>query len=164
MKEVAENIFVGDEKDYEALTQEQKDDWHIVQACKVPYHKEAVGHKGYACPKEHPEYLIARRGNRLILNMIDAPKPEYIPKEIVDAALAHILDGAIIEGKKTLIHCNQGHSRSAGLALLFLAKNNYIANGSYEAAAEVFLTLYPDYAPGKGIEGFLQQNWSEYVS
>jgi len=162
MKEVHEGIWVGDASDYEVLKEEYTADvYYIVQACKEPYHREALGYTGRAAPKDHPEYLMARRDNRLILNMIDAHDPAYIPKEIVDAALAHTAEGIRV-GKPVFIHCNQGGSRSPGLALLFMAIRGWIPNESYDAAKEAFLKIYPGYDPGKGVEGFLKQNWSEY--
>ena len=36
------------------------------------YHRQALGYRSRGAPKDHPEYLVARRGNRLILNIVDA--------------------------------------------------------------------------------------------
>ncbi len=119
MIEVYPNLFVGDQADYDDRVQQQEG-WRIVHACKEPYHRQALGYTGRAAPQTHPEYLIARRGHRLILNMVDANDPAYIPKEIMDAALAFIYEG-LTSGDRVLVHCNQGESRSPSIVLLYLA-------------------------------------------
>ncbi|MDO9036420.1 MAG: phosphatase, partial [Methanoregula sp.] len=111
MIEIYPNLFIGNENDYETKVR-QESGWCVVHACKEPYHREALGYSGRAAPKNHPEYLIARRGNRLILNLVDAPDPAYIPKEIIDAALAFI-SANLNAGSHVLVHCNEGCSRSA---------------------------------------------------
>jgi len=117
MIEVTKNHFVGDQSAYESKVQ-FADDWCVVHACKEPYHRQALGYSGRGAPKTHPEYLIATRGNRLILNMVDVDNPAYIQKEIMDTALLFI-EQSLKAGKQVLVHCNQGMSRSAGIALLF---------------------------------------------
>ena len=87
--EVFPNFWIGDEQDYYGIAGRQAG-WAVVHACKEPFHRQALGYSGRAAPKQHPEYLFARRGDRLILNLIDADSPAFVPKEIVDAALAFI--------------------------------------------------------------------------
>lgn len=134
----------------------------MVHACKEPYHRQALGYSGRAAPKTHPEYLIATRDNRLILNMVDVDNPAYIPNEIMDAALLFI-DQNLKAGKQVLVHCNQGMSRSAGIALLFLAQQGLIAQSSFIEAEQQFKTLYPPCNMAMGIRGFLMQNWDSYI-
>jgi predicted protein tyrosine phosphatase len=65
------------------------------------------------------------------------------------------------EGRKLLIHCNQGESRAPSLAMLFMAKGlSAINNVSYESARSEFEKLYPRYNPGKGIETYFSRNWA----
>ena len=64
---------------------------------------------------------------RLYLNLIDPPNPAYIPKEIIDAALEFI-DKGLKDGKRVLVHCNQGESRSPGIGLLYLAIHTDLLN------------------------------------
>ncbi len=163
MREVAPNLHVGNETDFE-LTVKNQSGWAIVQACKEPYHRQALGgYPGRGAPKNHPEYLIARRGDRLILNMVDADNPAYIPKELVDAALQFIGE-QLHEGKKVLVHCNQGMSRSAGITLLHLALSGQLPRESFTAAEQAFRKIYPPCAMAAGIRGFLMQNWSAYMN
>ena len=115
MIKVDNNLFVGDERDYEFNVSRQ-DGWAIVHACKDPYHRQALGYRTRGAPKDHPEYLVARRGNRLILNIVDANDPSFFAKEMIDQALDFI-DKSLSNGKKVLVHCNQGESRSPSIAL-----------------------------------------------
>ncbi len=160
MIEVYLNLYVGNETDYEAQVN-GKNGWRTVQACKEPYHRRALGYTGRGAPKYHPEYLIAPRGNRLVLNLVDAPDPAYIPKETIDAALAFIHEG-LEAGDSVLVHCNEGMSRSAGIALLYLAVYTNELPADFAGAEAAFRKLYPMHSPGAGIRGYLQQNWSEY--
>ncbi len=163
MIEVYPNLFVGDQNDYE-FTVKAQDGWAVVHACKDPYHRAALGYSGRGAPKEHPEYLVARRGHRLILNMIDPDDPAYIPKELVDAALEFIHEQLSAQ-QRVLVHCNQGNSRGPGLALLYLAKfTDKLPKTSYSEAVPKFRESYPAYFPSSGVSGFLEQYWSEYVS
>ena len=62
MKEVMPGLFVGNALDYDLVKDDP--DWSVVQCAKEPWHREALGYTGRAAPREHPEYLWARRGNR----------------------------------------------------------------------------------------------------
>lgn len=161
MIEVTTNLFVGDESAFDNKVKHESD-WAVVHACKEPYHRQALGYTGRGAPKTHPEYLIALRGERLILNLIDADNPAFIPKEIMDAALKFIED-KLQSGKRVLVHCNQGMSRSAGIALLFLAKEGLISQSNYPEAEQEFMGLYPPCNLSNGIRGFLVSNWSFYM-
>ncbi len=154
-------LYVGDQHDYEREVRRQPG-WSVVQACKEPYHRQALGYSGRGAPKDDPEYLIAYRDNRLILNLVDAPSPDYIPMEIVDTAITFIGD-SLQDGKEVLVHCNEGRSRSPSLTLLYLAIKGLLPNSSLRDAEVVFSTLYPDYAPKAGIRGFIEQHWERYI-
>jgi len=161
--EIHPNLFIGNEYDYESKVRYESG-WCVVHACKEPYHRQVLGYSGKAAPKTHPEYLIARRGNRLILNLVDAPNPAYIPKEIVDAALEFI-GTSLAAGNKVLVHCNEGYSRSASIGLLFLAKNTgKLPKGDFLTVEAAFRSIYPPYNPKSGMRGFMIGNWNEYVA
>ncbi|HVB57494.1 MAG TPA: hypothetical protein VNE63_13870 [Candidatus Acidoferrales bacterium] len=108
MIEVHHNLFVGSQEDEVSIGGQSA--WFVVHACKEPYHRQALGYTGRAAAKDHPEYLIARRPGRLILNLVDAADVNYIPAEIIDTALNDIHQN--ITSTKVLVHCNQGLSRS----------------------------------------------------
>ena len=162
MIEIHPNLFIGNQDDYENIVRLQPD-WHVVHACKEPYHRQALGYASRGAPKGHPEYLIARRGNILILNMVDADTPAYIPKEIIDATLDFIKT-ALNYGQRVLVHCNMGMSRSAGIGMLFLAAyTNRFEDMSFIEAEEHYRMIYPHYNPGNGMRRFMQINWDSYL-
>lgn len=160
MKEVYPSLFVGNEADaYSVLNQSG---WFVIHACKEPFHRQALGYSGRGALKTHPEYLIAKRDNRLILNLVDAADPAYIPKEIIDAAIEAIHQNIL--QRKVLVHCNQGMSRSPTIAFLYLARHtNVFSSDNLVTSLNEFKKLYPAYAPANGVEIFAQTNWNEYV-
>ena len=159
MIEVAPKLFVGSQDDYEDMRHDCAD-WFIVHAAKEPYHRLALGYTGRAAPRDHPEYLIARRDNRLMLNLIDAADPAYIPRTIIEAALAFIAE-AHSDCKPVLVHCNQGHSRAPSIAMMYLAPE---LDADFATAQEMFKAIYPEYEPAEGIRKFAEQHWAELHS
>jgi len=160
MIEIHPGLYVGDERDYYQV--EHETGWRVVHACKEPFHRQALGYVGRAAPREHPEYLIARRGDRLILNLVDAPDPAYIPREIIDAAIEFIRE-SLAEGHRVLVHCNQGESRSPGIGLLYLvACTERLPRDTLEHAETSYRAVYPLYNPGRGVRGFMAANWESY--
>ena len=164
MIEVCKNIFVGDQDDFD--NGQFSNEWVFVQAAREPYHRAALGYTGRGAPKDHPDYLFARRENpcRLILNLLDSDSLKYIPKEVIDEALGFISVNATI-GCKILIHCNRGLSRSAGIAFLYMAQNGLLREGwDYASSLQVFKEIYPPCDFGRGIALFCEQNWPIYAS
>jgi len=161
MKEIFEGLLVGNQSNYELC--DFKENISFVLAAKEPWHRQAIGYTGRACDKAHPEYLIARRENKLILNLVDAPKAEFFSKEIIDAALVFIQEELEL-GRMVLVVCNEGRSRSASIALLYLIKKGVIKGDTFEDCEAEFLKLYPEYNPGEGIRGFCKLNWQSYIN
>jgi hypothetical protein len=159
MKEITDNLFIGSQEDYE-LNVKFQPDWFVIHACKEPYHRQALGYTGRAVANTHPEYLIAERGNRLILNLVDVEDPKYIVKEIIDKAILTIDEK--IKAKKTLVHCNQGMSRSATIGLLYLHYSGIISTDNFKKAEIKYLKLYPNYNPANGMRTFAELNWNNY--
>jgi hypothetical protein len=161
MREVFENLYVSNQDEYK-LGEFKQDDWAFCLAAKEPFHRSTIGYTGRACDKTHPEYLIARRDNMLILNLVDAPKAEFFDKRIIDAALEFV-EEQLSTGKKVLIVCNEGRSRSASIALLYLIKHGIIKGNTLEDCESEFMKVYLEYNPGTGIRGFVKEHWSEYI-
>ena len=156
------DLYGGHEGDYEYQVKGQ-DGWAIVHACRDPYHRQLLGYTGRGAPKDHPEYLYAERGNRLYLNLVDAKDPKYIPKEVIDKAIAFI-DEKLVEGLKVLVHCNQGESRGPGVGFLYLLRHtDALPKTSLHEALAVFRKIYPAFYPGGGISGFIVEHWKEYA-
>lgn len=160
MIEVHANLWVGNQLAYENQVC-RENGWYVVQACKEPYHRRALGYSGRAVAKTHPEYLVALRDNRLILNMVDAEDPKYISESLVQAAIDYI-DINRAAGHKVLVHCNKGQSRSPSIALMYLRQ--YVSPWTahpLQIAMEKYRVIYPPFAPAKGIHGYLRQHWDK---
>ena len=160
MIEVFPKLYVGNQDVYEHFGYVH-DEWAFILAAKEPFHRQAIGYAGRACDKSHPEYLMARRDNKLILNLVDAPKPEFFDKRIIDAALDFIAEQLSI-GKNVFVICNEGRSRSASIALLYLIKHGIIKGNTLEDCEAEFMNVYPEYNPGAGMRGFVKEHWRLY--
>jgi predicted protein tyrosine phosphatase len=143
MIEVYRRLWVGDEGD-EAKVR-YKPDWWVLHAAKEPYHRRFVGYTSVGADPDGEEYLFARRGVKLALNLVDARDIKYIPDAVLDAGLAFI-DEAMATAAHVLVHCNKGESRGPSLALLWLHKQGLVTS------IREFQRLYPRYIPGKGMK------------
>ncbi len=158
MIEITKNLYIGSQDDYESNVKFQPN-WFVIHACKEPYHRQALGYTGRAVVNTHPEYLIAERDNRLILNLVDVDNP--IAKEIIDKAIVSINEN--IENKNILLHCNQGMSRSATIGLLYLHYAEIITADNFREAEEEYLKIYPSYNPANGMRVFAETHWTDYT-
>lgn len=167
MIEIFPSLYVGDQTDAAHLmdrADQPYDGWFIIHAAKEPWHRRALGYSTPGAPKTHFEYLIARRPNRLILNIVDVADPTYIRDEIIEAALEAIDQAINVYGKKVLIHCNQGQSRAPTIAMLWLKHHTDFEGRSHAEAVEFFKALYPPYAPAKGMAEWARQHWNDHVA
>lgn len=162
MEMVYENLFVSNQEDYELGNFDSKE-WACLLVAKEPFHRQAIGYTSRALPKDHPEYLVARRDNKLILNLVDAPKSIFFDKDLIKMAVDYI--GEQLElGKKVIAVCNKGESRSSSLCLLYLVRHGLIKGDTLEDVEVEFLRLYPKYNPGTGMRGFIKENWGFYTA
>lgn len=161
MIEVLDNLFVGSQDDEAAIRGQSG--WFVVHACKEPYHRQALGYSGRGAPKDHPEYLMARRTGCLILNLVDVNDINFISPEIIDGALTDIHQN--ITSRKILVHCNQGMSRSPTIAFLYLVKHSDVFNEQdHTTSVQRFQSIYPPYAPAQGMADYVRVNWAKYSS
>ena len=167
MREIITNLYVGNQEDFETGIFIPSE-WSHLLAAKEPWHRSALSYTTRAAAKDDPEYLMARRDNKLILNLVDAPKSIFFNKDIIDAGIKFIHEG-LSKGKKVGVFCNQGESRSASIVLLYLIKYDLLeddAIGSrYNHLEEIeveYLKMYPNYNPGAGMRGFVEEHWIDY--
>lgn len=160
MVEIMNNLFVGNDNDYERIFKHETN-WAVIHACKEPYHRQLLGYTSQGAPKNHPEYLIALRKNILFLNIVDANSSAYIPKEIINKAINFIKENMDLN-IKTLVHCNKGESRSPIIVMLYLASIGYFMNEDFYTAESSFINLYPNYNPGKGMRDFAIEHFCSY--
>lgn len=161
MLEIWRGLHVGNELDYERTVQHQSG-WSVVHACKEPYHRNAVGYRTPRVNDAHPESLVARRGHRLMLNLIDVPDVSLVSEQGIDAALDFIGE-ALAARQQVLLHCNQGRSRSPTIGWLYLvSRTNRFATQTFEQAEVEFRVLYPAYAPALGMYDFARLHFERY--
>ncbi len=89
--------------------------------------------------------------------MVDVENPDYIAQEIMGEALKFI-DQSLQDGRKVLVHCNQGMSRFPGIGLLYLAKAGIINNASFQEALAEFEKIFPGISMAVGMRVFLKEN------
>ena len=164
MFKVTDRLYVGSLDDLvNFLFLEKTEDFYILYCMKNPSHKSMVGYEGKSCPKDHPEYLVARRGNQMALNMVDAPSPKFFSKEMITAGLDFMEEG-YNKGLKVLVTCNQGVSRSPSMAFLFMATRLRELFEDFEDSIYFFKSIYKDYIPNDGIYAHMLENWDWYMN
>jgi protein-tyrosine phosphatase len=132
--------------------------WAVVHACKHPCHKQAVGYAS-KISDSHEYYFVLETENNLFLNMVDTSVPLF--DFSLFEATVQFLDKH--SGTPTLIHCNQGISRSRTLALVYLAVKGLIPNGSYDEAVYYYTETDKIKFPYRGIHHFVKQNWTTLI-
>lgn len=166
MIEIYPNLFIGSGNDLihvDGGAGEVAAGWFVVTAAKDPWHRELLGYTGRGAPKDHAEYLFARRKRRLFCNLVDAADPAYIRDEILTAVIEDV-DQALALEDKVLIHCNQGQSRAPMLGLHWLRHGNnplkkMLAFLEFDQALEGFGEIYPDLEPADGMRLAIKQRW-----
>lgn len=127
---------------------------------KDPFHKIVVGYKGNL-DKLHKEYLYAERPEEhiLALNLIDAPDSKYISEEIINRSLRFI-DDEFKKNRGVVLVCNQGKSRSACIALIYMLKKGFFKGYStFKMVEEAYKEIYPNYNPGNGMRSYTEKYW-----
>lgn len=159
MQEVYHNLFVGSLEEYQAT--EKLEGSYVLHAAKEPYHRQFVGYTGKACEKDHPEYLRAIRGREIALNLVDAPDSKYFDLWLIKQAVKDTLI-FLISNKAVYIHCNKWESRAPWIAMIALL-GLHVLSEDYNVAKRQFLSIYPDYNPGKGMNEFIEKNWEYFI-
>lgn len=163
MVEVTKGIFTGNDYDYYLI--KDKNDWAVLHCCKDPFHKDFVGYRG-SLSSNHPNYAYYIKGNEMALNLVDLDNfnKAYLGfnEEMVEAAF-NFLDSFKNNGKKILIHCNQGESRGPSLCMLYSAKCGAFDYANFEDTVYEFRYIYPNYNPKYNIYCTVRYLWEYFV-
>lgn len=162
MIEIHSTLYVGSDADVDEF-KDMHPDGFIIHAAKDPWHRQACGYTGRAAPQNSNYYAKSGEGY-LALNLVDSPDKKYIAKKCFDYAHAD-LEYNYGEGIPTLLHCNQGKSRSAGILFyhMMLVDIDVFAPFAvtFEEAVDYFeAEIYPDTEFGNGVRGFLEDEYN----
>lgn len=157
MVEIIPRIYVGSDEDFEKA---HSLGYTILTCAKdgTHGHRSILKYTTLGATKDS-NYFFVDRGKHAACNLIDAEDPDFIPKEVIDAAIKCITKH-YEAGDKILIQCNAGHSRGPTTALLFLRTIGEFPEG-FTTAKKKFKTLYPKYDPGAGMEHYARAHWKE---
>lgn len=160
MIEMFKNLYIGTVDEYIECVRYMRD-FKTVIAAKEPYHREYVGYKTRGCPKDSPQYYIAKMESGIICNLVDADKKEFIPDEIMIPAV-NFIRKSLAESKRVFVCCNQGKSRSPMIAMLSMANTSPLNSFSFEEAHEKVVFSFPFVETGKGIYEYAKENWEKF--
>lgn len=151
MKELIRGLWVGDDSDVDKAREKN---WAIVHCAKDgPHsHRSELKYEGQAAPKG-TEYLVAKRGRELYLNLIDPPTDKLVSGEAIDEAIKFAREH-LEKHDHVLLHCNQGNSRAPSIALLLLHSLGKLPTSR---AIGTFKKLYPKYQPSDGLKSFVEK-------
>lgn len=160
MKEIYKKLFVCSQAEFNELPKDDK--FSFAFCAKDPFHKLIVGYKKNL-PKDHPEYLIAKRPEKNIIsaNLIDVDKDGYVSEKIVNE-LVRFVDIELGKGQKVVLVCNQGRSRSASVGLMYmLHKGCFKGYKTFFNVMQAYKEVYPDYEPKFGMMKATERYWEE---
>lgn len=155
MEQIIDGLYLGSDKDVAAAKERG---YARLCACKdgEDSHRSMLGYDTMSAPKGE-DYYFARKGNVMALNLIDVDDPLMIPDKVIDEGLDFIREMQV-KGRKLLVHCNAGHSRSATLVFMYLRTNGELSD-SFVRSEKVFRTLYPSYDPSVGMNSHARVRW-----
>lgn len=155
--EIIDRIYVGSDDDF---TEAKKRGYTICTCAKdgPNGHRSILKYTSLGAPKDK-DYFFVERGKHAACNLIDSDDPNFIPEEVINAALKYIAKH-YDAGDKILIHCNAGHSRGPTTALMFLRTIGEFPE-RFRVAEHKFKTLYKKYDPGIGMNHYARTHWVE---
>ena len=157
MEQIIKGLWVGSDKD---VPEAKKRGYARLSATKdgIDSHRSMLGYTGRSAPAG-PEYLFARRGDVMALNLIDVDDPEFISSDMLDEGVKFIAE-MLHAGKKILVHCNAGHSRGPTMAMLAMRAVGELPQ-PFNRAKHIFKTLYEPFDEGHGMETKARELWNE---
>lgn len=155
MEEIFPKLYVGDDEDYDKA---KENGFAIVSCCKDgPHgHRAMLKYTSLGAPK-NKDYFFVRKGNHLVLNLVDSDDPTYIPEKVINPALKFI-DEKLKAGDKVLVHCNKGHSRGPTVVMMYLRSIGDLPE-RFREAYKIFKTIYDKFDPGQGMLFYARSHW-----
>jgi predicted protein tyrosine phosphatase len=144
MEEVIRNLFIGDLDDNELVR--GRPDWAVIHAEKEMHRCYVDAHK-----LVFQDAILTPGGNELYLAFEDAMKMDQVNTGCIRPALdfAH---RHLAEGRKVLIHCLAGVSRSPTIAMLYILQyTDVLPRTNIFDAIFSFSEIYPLYNPNDGL-------------
>ncbi|MDD1668582.1 MAG: dual specificity protein phosphatase family protein [Methanomicrobiales archaeon] len=144
MEEVYRNLFIGDLDDNELIR--GRPDWAVIHAEKEMHLKYVEKHRLI-----FQDAILSPDRTELFLAFEDAMKVDQVNTRCIPPALdfAH---RHLSDGRKVLIHCIAGVSRSPTIALLYLLKyTDVLPRTNIFDAIFSFSEIYPLYNPNDGL-------------
>jgi hypothetical protein len=156
VEHIIDRLYLGSDDD---VPRAKGYGWARLCVCKdgIDSHRSLLGYTTLGAPKGK-DYLVARRGDVMALNVIDVDDPKMIPEEPLWAGLKFI-DEQRQKGRTIFVHCNAGHSRSPSLVMMYLRSIGELPE-YFPAASKIFRTLYPKFDPGKGMKAKIHDMWN----
>lgn len=131
-------------------------DMRVIHACRECF-KRVKTDDEYAVLDEHGLYL----------DLVDSRRSMDFNIDLFKVGIRFLEDHLIADpkaGYSVVVHCSKGNSRSAGIVLVFLARQRKLAGQNYEAAHRDMVRLDEGYYPGTGIMNFMSENWRELMT
>jgi hypothetical protein len=156
MRQIIDGLWVGGDKD---VPEAKKRGYARLSATKdgPDSHRAMLGYTTMGAPKGS-DYLFARKGDWMALNLIDTDDHEFISEEMLDAGIKFIAE-MMDKGKPILVHCNAGMSRGPSMAFMYLRSAGELPQ-PFNRARHIFKTLYPPFDPGHGMEFWARAKWN----
>jgi predicted protein tyrosine phosphatase len=144
MEEVIPNLFIGDLGDNDLV--KQRPDWAVIHAEKEMHREYMDAHR-----LVFQDAILTPGGNELYLAFEDAMKMDQVNNRCIRPAL-DFTHRHLSDGRKVLIHCIAGVSRSPTIAMLYLLKyTDVLPRTNIFDAIFSFSELYPLYNPNDGL-------------
>jgi hypothetical protein len=157
VEEIIKGLWLGSDED---VPEAKRRGYARLCVCKdgPDSHRSMLGYTTLGAPKGK-EYLFARRGDVMALNVIDVDDASMMPEEPLLAGIEFIHE-MMTAGKKILVHCNAGISRSPTLVMMYMRTIGEL-DQPFNRAQKIFDMLYPKHDPGAAIEFHARHMWDE---
>lgn len=159
MEEILPRLYIGDDEDYKKIKDlPTGSEWFTLRCCKYGDggHQQTLNYHTLGAP-DGPNKYVAKVGNHAALNLLDLDDPYHIPVEMIQAGIDYITD-QLEKGKKVLVACNAGHSRSATIVLMWMRAHGEMPH-SFGLSSRIFHKIYSKFDPSQGIRQFARMHW-----